>query len=153
MRILCPSSCLWLSWFTGRKPRRSWHTSTQVFCVLPVIASPSTGSPRRTSTSYNVMMTSPCGMWKVWVSGRHHSIKAVIRPLSISLPGTQRSPSKPTVLMMFLTWLSTIGGCLENSELRLRQVMDLGSYTKQNHGLIYDSKYMYIVWIKCMCIG
>ena len=48
---------------------------------------------------------------------------------AISLPGTQRSPSKPTVLMMFLTPSSTIGGCLENSELRLRQVMDPGSCT------------------------
>ena len=43
----------------------------------------------------------------------------VIRPWSISLPETQKSPSKPIALMMFLTWLSTIGSRLENSKLRL----------------------------------
>ena len=153
MRILWPVSWLCASWFTGWNPRKSRHTSVQVFCVLPVIAWPSTGSPRRTSTSYNVMLTSPCGMWKVWVSGHHRSTKAVIRPWSISLPGTQRSPSKPSALMMLTTRSSTIGYWLENSELRLRQVKVPGSCTEQNHGLIYDSCSVYIVWIKCMYIS
>ncbi|KAM4125470.1 hypothetical protein ACJW30_01G314600 [Castanea mollissima] len=64
MRILWPLSCFLLL-FIGRKPRKSWHTFSHSFCVLPDIVSPSTGSPRRTSTFCNVMVTSPCGMWKV----------------------------------------------------------------------------------------
>ena len=114
--------------------------------------SPSTGSPRRTSTSCNVMVTSPCSIWKVWVSGHHRSTKAVIRPWSISLPDCLRSPSKPSALMMSTTRSTTIGSRLENSSVRLRQVRDPGSYTKRNHGLAYDSKCMHIVWIKCMYI-
>ena len=151
MRILWPVSCL-CSWCIGRKPRNSWHTFTQSFCVLPVIASPSTRSPRRTSTFYNVMVTSPCGMWKVWVSSRHRSTKAVIRPWSISLPDCLRSPSKPSALMMSTTQSSTIGSRLENSSVRLRQVRDPRSCTKRNHGLTYDSKCIYIVRIKCVYI-
>ena len=130
IRILCPISCL-CSWFIGRKPRNSWHTFTQSFCV---------------------MVTSPCGMWKVWSSGRHHSTKAVIRPWSISLPDCLRSPSKPSALMMSMTRSSTIGSQLENSSVRPRQVRDPRSCTKRNHGLIYDSKCIYIVWIKCIYI-
>ena len=153
MRILWPVSCLCYSWFIGWNPRKSWHTSVQVFCVLLVIALPSIGSLRITSTSCNVMLTSPCGMWKVWVSRCHRSTKAVIRPWSISLPKTQRSPSKPSALMMLTTRSSTTGSRLENSKLRLRQVKVPRSYTEQNHGLIYDSCSIYIVWIKCMYIS
>ena len=101
----------------------------------------------------SVMLTSPRGMWKVWVSGRHRSTKTVIRPWSISLLRTQRSPSKPSALMMLTTRSSTIGSRLENSELRLWQVRVPGSYTEQNHELIYDSCSVYIVWIKCMYIS
>ena len=99
-----------------------------------------------------VMVTSPCCIWKVWVSGRHRSTKAVIRPWSISLPEVLRSPSKPSALMMSTTRSTTIGSRLENSSVRLRQVKDPGSYTKRNHGLTYDSKCIYIVRIKCIYI-
>ena len=151
MRILWPLSCL-CSWFIGWKSRKSWHTFFQTFCVLLVIVSPSIGSLRRTSTSYNVMVTSPCGMWMVWVLGCHHSTKAVIRPRSISLLGVLRSPSKPSALMMSTTRSSTIGSQLENSSLRLQHVRDPRSCIEQNHGLIYVSKCVYIVWIKCVYI-
>ena len=104
--------------------------------------------PRRTSTSCNVIVTSPCGMWKVWVSGRHLSTKAIISPWSISLPGVLRSPSKPSPLIMSTTWSSTIGSRLVNSSLQLQQVRDPGSCTEQNHGLIYDIMCVYILWIK-----
>ena len=151
MRILWPVSCVW-SWFIGRKLRYLWQTFSHSFCVLPIIASPSTRSLRRTSTSYNVLVTLPCGMWKVWVSGRHRPTKAVIRPWSISLPGVLRSSSKPSALMISTTRSSTISSQLDNSSLQLWQVRDPGSCTKQNHGLTYDSKCMYIVWIKCVYI-
>ena len=87
-------------------------------------------------------------MWKVEVLGHHRSTKAVIlstRDPEESLQTNCVDDVPDSVV--------TIGGCLENFELRLRQVMDPRSYTEQNHGLIYDSKYVYIVWIKCMYIG
>ena len=145
--FLWPVSCF-VSSFIGTKPRKSQHISRHTFCVLPVMASPSTRSLRSTSTSYNVMVISPCGIWKVWVSDRHRSIKAVIRPWSISLLRVLRSPSKPSLLMMSTTRSSTIGSSLENSSLWLRQVRAPRSCTQQNHGLIYDIMCVYILWMK-----
>ena len=137
-----PLAIKFLCWFPfiGRKPRNSSQTFSQIFCVLPVIASPSTGSPRITSTSCNVMVISPCGMWKVWVSGRHRSTKAVIRPWSSSLPGCLKSPSKPNALIMSTTRSSTIGSRLKNSSVRPQQVRAPGSCRKRNPRLTYDKR-------------
>ena len=130
------------------KPKEVLTHMPPFFLRAPCYSLTSIGSPRRTSTSYNVMVTSPCGMWKVWVSGHHRSTKAVISLWSISLLKVLRSPSKPSPLMMSLTRSSTIGSRLVNFSLQLRQVRDLGSYTEQNHGLLYDSRCVYILWIK-----
>ena len=53
-------------------------------CTMPVTATPSNGSPRIMATSCRVTVISPQGRWKVWVSGRQRSTKAVNRGPSIA---------------------------------------------------------------------
>ena len=121
--------CPWSTTPLGTIPSISWHSTAHPKSVIPIIASPSIGIPKRTSISYNVIVISPCGRWKVWVSGHHHSTKAVIKLWSISLDGVLCSPSNPTLLTMSRTRSSTIGGRFRNSSLWPRHFSGPGSCT------------------------
>ena len=133
IKILWPFSTVWGSfgiWILSI----SAHTSVQVLLLGPTIASLSMSNPMITSTSYNVIVISPCGRWNVWVSRRHCSTNAVINAWSSCMDGTECRPSRPSNLTMTRTRSSTIGTRSVNSSWQLRQSSVLGgSYKYYNN--------------------
>ena len=126
IRILCPLSTVLVRLI----PSILQHSSAHVLLVVPTIALPSIGIPKITSTSCNVIVVSPCGKWKVWVSGRHRLTKAVIKLWSISLHEVLYNPSNPTLLTMLTTRSSTtIRRRFRNSSLRPWHASAPRSYT------------------------
>ena len=126
IRILCPLSTV----LVGLIPSILRHSLAHVLSVVPTIALPSIGIPKISSTSCNVIVVSPCGKWKVWVSSRHCLTKAVIKLWSISLHGVLYNPSNPTFLTMSTTRSSTtIKRRFRNSSLQPRHASAPGSYT------------------------
>ena len=78
-------------------------------------------APIITSTSCSVIVISPCGRWKEWVSRCHRSTNVVINAWPSFMDGTMCRRSKPSNLTMAITCSSTIGSRRVKSSWRHQQ--------------------------------
>ncbi|KAE9617340.1 hypothetical protein Lalb_Chr03g0034331 [Lupinus albus] len=108
----------------GTFPNSSSHISFQSKYVGPANGRPFTFTPIWSDTSSNVMVHSPCGRWKVCVSGLHLSTRAVIKlgsmlkdrrldnfekPVSCNISFSNGSSSKLFTCLILITSLD--GSC------------------------------------------
>ena len=78
-------------------------------------------APIITSTSCSVIIISPCGRWKEWVSRRHPSTNVVINAWPSFMDGTMCRRSKLSNLTMAITCSSTVGSRRVKSSWRHQQ--------------------------------